>query len=81
MQTASLVRFSATPIESAARLCWRNGQVNNPTIPATALGGIIKVATRRVPLESLPSAVEMSPMTSRTVSTRPATVELLRKRT
>jgi hypothetical protein len=61
----------------------RNGQLNNPTMSATALGSIIKVGTRRVPsgLESLPGAVKTSPMTSRTVSTRPATVESLRERT
>jgi hypothetical protein len=56
MQTASLVRTSATPI---GRKFILQGQINNPTISATALSSIT-VVTQRVPLELLTSAVEMT---------------------
>jgi hypothetical protein len=75
MQTASLVRTSATPI---GRKFILQGQINNPTISATALSSIT-VVTQRVPLELLTSAVEMTHDVT-TVSTRPATVESLRER-
>ena len=75
MQTASLVRTSATPI---GRKFILHGQINNPTISATALSSIT-VVTQRVPLELLNERGGNDP-TSRTVSTRSATVESLRER-
>ena len=56
MRTASLVRTSVTPI---GRKFILQGQINNPTISATALSSIT-VVTQRVPLELLTSAVEMT---------------------
>ncbi len=53
MQT---VRTSVTPI---GRKFILQGQINNPTISATALSSIT-VVTQRVPLELFTSAVEMT---------------------